>query len=43
LFSDPSAPNRVRLELDDAARGAGYATIAAAFCAAHAAVVSPAN
>jgi dihydroorotate dehydrogenase (NAD+) catalytic subunit len=43
LFSDPSAPNRVRLELDDAARGAGYATIAAAFCAAHVAVVSPAN
>lgn len=43
LFSDPSAPNRVRLELDDAARGAGFATIAAAFCAAHAAVVSPAN
>jgi dihydroorotate dehydrogenase (NAD+) catalytic subunit len=43
LFSDPSAPNRVRLELDDAARGAGFVTIAAAFCAAHAAVVSPAN
>jgi dihydroorotate dehydrogenase (NAD+) catalytic subunit len=43
LFSDPSAPNRVRLELDDAARGAGFATIAAAFCAAHAPVVSPAN
>jgi dihydroorotate dehydrogenase (NAD+) catalytic subunit len=43
LFSDPSAPNRVRLELDDAARGAGFATIAAAFCAAHATVVSPAN
>jgi dihydroorotate dehydrogenase (NAD+) catalytic subunit len=43
LFADPFAPNRVRLELDDAARDVGLASVAAAFCAAHADVVSPVN
>ena len=43
LFADPDAPQRVRRELADAVRGAGYATAADAFCAAHAAVVSSAN
>jgi dihydroorotate dehydrogenase (NAD+) catalytic subunit len=43
LFADPDAPQRVRTELDDAVRDAGYATVGDAFCAAHAAVVSSAN
>ncbi len=43
LFADPDAPERVRRELDDAARDAGYATAKDAFCAAHADVVSPVN
>lgn len=43
LFADPDAPRRVRAELDDAARDAGYATAADACCAAHGAVVSFAN
>jgi len=43
LFADPDAPTRVRRELDDAVRAAGYATVDDAFCAAHADVVSPVN
>ena len=43
LFADPDAPQRVRGELDDAARDAGYGNAADAFCAAHAAVVSSVN
>ena len=43
LFADPDAPQRVRRELDDAARDAGLARVADAFCAAHAPVVSSAN
>jgi dihydroorotate dehydrogenase (NAD+) catalytic subunit len=43
LFADPDAAQRVRRELDDAARDAGYATAGDAFCAAHAAVVSSVN
>jgi dihydroorotate dehydrogenase (NAD+) catalytic subunit len=43
LFADPDAPQRVRGELEAAARDAGYGNTADAFCAAHAAVVSSAN
>jgi dihydroorotate dehydrogenase (NAD+) catalytic subunit len=43
LFADPDAPERVRAELDDAARAAGYATADDAFCAAHEHVVNTAN
>jgi dihydroorotate dehydrogenase (NAD+) catalytic subunit len=43
LFADPDAPQRVRGELDDAARDAGYATADDGFCAAHAAVASSVN
>jgi len=43
LFADPDAPQRVREELDDAVRAAGYDTVDDAFSAAHAAVVSTVN
>ena len=43
LFADPGASQRVRRELDDAVRAAGYETVDDAFCAAHAAVVSSVN
>jgi dihydroorotate dehydrogenase (NAD+) catalytic subunit len=43
LFADPDATERVRGELDTAARDAGFGNTADAFCAAHAAVVNSAN
>jgi dihydroorotate dehydrogenase (NAD+) catalytic subunit len=43
LFADPDAPQRIRTELDDAARNAGFASHEYAFCAAHETVANAAN
>ncbi|HET9762969.1 MAG TPA: dihydroorotate dehydrogenase [Casimicrobiaceae bacterium] len=43
LFADPDAPQRVRRELDEAARASGFAKADDAFCAAHERVASSAN
>jgi dihydroorotate dehydrogenase (NAD+) catalytic subunit len=43
LFSDPNAPCRIRAELDDAARDAGFASHEYAFCAAHVPVAHAVN
>jgi dihydroorotate dehydrogenase (NAD+) catalytic subunit len=43
LFADPDAPQRIRSELDDAARDAGFASHEYAFCAAHATVANAVN
>ncbi len=43
LFADPDAPQRVRAELAAACGESGFASVADAFCAAHASVVTPAN
>lgn len=43
LFADPDAPERVRRELDDAARASGFAKADDAFGAAHERVASSAN
>jgi dihydroorotate dehydrogenase (NAD+) catalytic subunit len=43
LFSDPNAPRRIRAELDDAVRDAGFASHEYAFCAAHVPVAHAVN
>ena len=43
LFADPDAPQRIRAELDDAARDVGFASHEYAFCAAQVDVASSVN